>query len=94
MVVLNLSKCLTYSVHQAAVPDILGSTRYDFFNKTINILKQTADIYYNRIKEINCLTSFNKPEGSMFVMVRELEDFAYLCAGKKKSKDWFELIVI
>ncbi|XXG61433.1 hypothetical protein AAC387_Pa05g0052 [Persea americana] len=55
---------------QAAVPDILWGTKEDFFNKTINILKQTSDICYNQIKEINCLTCFNKPVGSMFLMVK------------------------
>lgn len=55
---------------QAALPDILGNTREDFFNKNINMLRQTAEICYNGIKEINCLTCSHKPEGSMFVMVK------------------------
>ncbi|XP_058100559.1 probable aminotransferase TAT2 [Magnolia sinica] len=54
---------------QGAIPQILGSTREDFFNKTIDILRQTADICLERIKEIDCITYPCKPEGSMSFMV-------------------------
>lgn len=55
---------------QGAIPQILGNTKEDFFNKTIEILRQTADICYDRIKDIDCITCPSKPEGSMFAMVK------------------------
>ncbi|XP_044465309.1 probable aminotransferase TAT2 [Mangifera indica] len=55
---------------QGAVPQILENTGEDFFAKTIDLLRVTADICYDRIKEIPCLTCPNKPDGSMFVMVK------------------------
>nr|GLL22886.1 tyrosine aminotransferase-like [Ipomoea trifida] len=55
---------------QGAVPDILQKTKPDFFPKIINILREAADICYDRIKEIPCITCPSKPEGSMFVMVK------------------------
>lgn len=57
-------------MHQGAVPQILENTGEDFFAKTIDLLRVTADICYDRIKEIPCLTCPNKPDGSMFVMVK------------------------
>ncbi|KAM7495087.1 hypothetical protein LguiB_029696 [Lonicera macranthoides] len=65
---------------QAAVPQILGETKPEFFSKIVKILRESADICYDRIKEIPCLTCPSKPEGSMFVMVKlnlsKLEDIA------------------
>ncbi|XP_008783141.1 nicotianamine aminotransferase 1-like [Phoenix dactylifera] len=55
---------------QGAIPHILEFTKDDFFNKIIDILRQTADICYEKIKEIGCITCPHKPEGSMFVMVK------------------------
>ncbi|KAF9590154.1 hypothetical protein IFM89_031758 [Coptis chinensis] len=55
---------------QGAVPHILEKTKEDFFNKIISLLRQSADICYDEIKDINCITCPHKPEGSMFVMVR------------------------
>ncbi|XP_052208078.1 probable aminotransferase TAT2 [Diospyros lotus] len=55
---------------QAAVPHILQQTEEVFFTKTINTLKQTADICCNKIKEIHCITCPHKPQGSMAVMVK------------------------
>ncbi|XP_050248358.1 tyrosine aminotransferase-like [Quercus robur] len=55
---------------QGAVPQILEKTGEDFFSKTINILREVAHICYERIQEIPCITCPNKPEGSMFVMVK------------------------
>eukprot|EP00262_Sarcandra_glabra_P000030 TRINITY_DN1002_c0_g2_i3.p1 TRINITY_DN1002_c0_g2~~TRINITY_DN1002_c0_g2_i3.p1 ORF type:complete len:474 (+),score=76.39 TRINITY_DN1002_c0_g2_i3:805-2226(+) len=55
---------------QAAVPQILQNTTEDFFNNILHILSQTADICYNRINEISCITCPHKPEGSMFAMVK------------------------
>ncbi|GLT41645.1 hypothetical protein SLA2020_156920 [Shorea laevis] len=55
---------------QGAVPQIIENTKEDFFNNIIGILRETADICYDRIKEIPCLSCPSKPEGSMFVMVK------------------------
>ncbi|KAL6975430.1 tyrosine transaminase [Sarracenia purpurea var. burkii] len=55
---------------QAAVPRILQETEKVFFQKTINILKQSLDICCKRIKEIPCITCPYKPEGAMSVMVK------------------------
>ncbi|KAK7855143.1 putative aminotransferase tat2, partial [Quercus suber] len=55
---------------QGAVPQILEKTGEDFFSKVIDILREAAHICYDRIMEIPCITCPNKPEGSMFVMVK------------------------
>ncbi|GLU06377.1 hypothetical protein SLE2022_234170 [Rubroshorea leprosula] len=55
---------------QGAVPEILDKTKDDFFSKIINITKEAAEICYDRLKEIHCITCPHKPEGSMFVMVK------------------------
>ncbi|KAF7805964.1 tyrosine aminotransferase-like [Senna tora] len=58
---------------QGAIPEIIENTEEEFFSKTIKILKDTAGICYDRIKEIPCLVCPNKPEGSMFLMVDQLK---------------------
>ncbi|XP_068659981.1 nicotianamine aminotransferase 1-like [Aristolochia californica] len=55
---------------QGALPEILENTTEDFFSKTIETLKITADICNNKIKEINCISCPKEPEGSMFLMVK------------------------
>lgn len=55
--------------HQGAVPQILEKTDEEYFSKIIGLLRETADICYDKIKEIPCITRPNKPEGSMFIMV-------------------------
>ncbi|EOX99489.1 hypothetical protein QUC31_014626 [Theobroma cacao] len=55
---------------QGAIPQIIENTKEDFFSKIICILREAADISYNRIEEIPCITCPKKPEGSMFVMVK------------------------
>ncbi|KAK6134917.1 hypothetical protein DH2020_031337 [Rehmannia glutinosa] len=55
---------------QGAVPQILENTPSDFFLKIVNTLRESAEICYNRSKEIPCITCPSKPEGSMFVMVK------------------------
>ncbi|KAG4386035.1 hypothetical protein JHK82_034510 [Glycine max] len=54
---------------QAAIPEILGKTKDDFLSKNLNILRETANIFYDLCKEIPCLTCPHKPEGAMCVMV-------------------------
>ncbi|XP_022738209.1 tyrosine aminotransferase-like [Durio zibethinus] len=55
---------------QGAIPQILEKTKDDFFAKIINLCSQAADICYDRLKEIPCITCPYKPEGSMFIMVK------------------------
>lgn len=58
------------SLIQGAVPQILEKTNEEYFSKVIGLLRETADICYDKIKEIPCITCPNKPEGSMFLMVK------------------------
>lgn len=55
---------------QAAVPRILQQTDEAFFTGTINTLKLSSDICYERIKDIPCITCPYKPEGSMALMAK------------------------
>ncbi|KAK8477958.1 hypothetical protein V6N11_070979 [Hibiscus sabdariffa] len=55
---------------QAAIPQILENTEEEFFSKIICTLRECADICYDKVEEIPCLTCPKKPEGSMFVMVK------------------------
>ncbi|ESR60472.1 putative aminotransferase TAT2 [Citrus sinensis] len=71
----SIKGCLNAASHpvtfiQAAVPRIVDETNEAFFAKIIGLLKETADICYERIKEIPCLTCPVKPQGAMFVMVK------------------------
>ncbi|PSS05693.1 Tyrosine aminotransferase [Actinidia chinensis var. chinensis] len=78
---------------QGALPQILGKTGDDFFSKIVNILREAADICYDRIKEIPCITCPSKPEGSMFVMVKlnlslleDIKDDIDFCAKLAKEE--------
>ncbi|KAH7860776.1 hypothetical protein Vadar_017867 [Vaccinium darrowii] len=41
-----------------------------FYSKIVNKLREAADVCYDLLKEIPCITCPTKPEGSMFVMVK------------------------
>ena len=58
-------------VCQGAIPNLLENTKEEFFQKTIKIIKESADICWEQLKGINAITCPSKPEGSMFVMVCE-----------------------
>ncbi|KAJ3686123.1 hypothetical protein LUZ61_015287 [Rhynchospora tenuis] len=58
------------TIIQGAVPQIIEKTEDDFFNNIIHILRDAAELCYNKIKDIKCITCPHKPEGSMFVMVK------------------------
>uniref|UniRef100_A0A1D1YIK5 nicotianamine aminotransferase n=1 Tax=Anthurium amnicola TaxID=1678845 RepID=A0A1D1YIK5_9ARAE len=66
---LNMSADPTTFI-QGAIPQIIENTKEDFYNKTISLLRQTAEICYTKIKEIDSIACPHKPEGSMFVMVK------------------------
>ncbi|TVU24788.1 hypothetical protein EJB05_27245, partial [Eragrostis curvula] len=55
---------------QGAIPQLLENTKQEFFNKTIDILREAADMCWEKLKDINCITCPSKPKGSMFVMVK------------------------
>ncbi|CAO1939425.1 unnamed protein product [Urochloa humidicola] len=55
---------------QGAIPHIMKNTNDEFFTKIIKLLKETAEICYNEVKEIKCFTCPGKPEGSFFMMVK------------------------
>ncbi|VAH13725.1 unnamed protein product [Triticum turgidum subsp. durum] len=55
---------------KGAIPELLENTKQEFFNKTVDILRQTADICWEKLKGICGITCPSKPEGSMFVMVK------------------------
>ena len=57
--------------YQAALPQILKNTEDKFFSRCIDVLRQDADIVYEKLKEIPCITCPSKPEGSMFIMVSD-----------------------
>lgn len=57
-------------MYQGALPQILERTTNGFFSTIINLLREDADVCYNRLKEIPCVTCPQKPEGSMSCMVR------------------------
>ena len=74
-------------VYQGAVPQIIEKTTDDFYSKIISILRETADTCFDRIKDIPCMTCPQKPEGSMFVMVRT-ENRKYYAASKYRVYDF------
>ncbi|KAM3406836.1 hypothetical protein ACQJBY_000723 [Aegilops geniculata] len=55
---------------KGAIPELLENTKQEFFDKTVEILKRTADICWEKLKGISGITCPSKPEGSMFVMVK------------------------
>ncbi|RVX16488.1 Nicotianamine aminotransferase B [Vitis vinifera] len=64
-----------------------------FFSNTIIILGECADIIHERIKDILCITCPQKPEGSMFVMVKlnlslleDIDDDVELCMKLSKEE--------
>lgn len=54
---------------QGAMPQIIERTKQSFFSNIIGIMREAADILYEMIKDIPCLTCPHKPEGSMVVLV-------------------------
>lgn len=55
---------------QGAIPQILENTKKDFFSKIIHLLREAADMCYDRIQDIPYITCPKRPEGSMFVMAK------------------------
>eukprot|EP00252_Welwitschia_mirabilis_P016091 TRINITY_DN3558_c0_g1_i2.p1 TRINITY_DN3558_c0_g1~~TRINITY_DN3558_c0_g1_i2.p1 ORF type:complete len:409 (-),score=70.46 TRINITY_DN3558_c0_g1_i2:326-1552(-) len=55
---------------QAAVPSILKETSEEFYKRTLDLLETAANICCDRIKKIEALSCYSKPQGSMFIMVK------------------------
>lgn len=56
-------------MYQAAIPQIFVKTTENFFLKALNMLREAADICWDKLKEIPCITCPCKPGGSMVAMV-------------------------
>nr|CAB3446485.1 unnamed protein product [Digitaria exilis] len=89
---------------QAAVPQIIANTNDDYFNKILNLLRNSADLCYGKIKEIRGIKCPHKPEGSMFVMVKldlscldDIQDDLDFCCRYENigsalgMKDWIRI---
>ncbi|PWA34508.1 tyrosine/nicotianamine aminotransferase, Pyridoxal phosphate-dependent transferase [Artemisia annua] len=71
----SIKSCLVITgepptVIQGAVPSIMKNTPDSFFMNINKLLKDAADMVYERLKEIPLVTCPHKPDGSMFVMVK------------------------
>ncbi|MFS8024145.1 putative nicotianamine aminotransferase [Helianthus anomalus] len=71
----SLKSCLTISadpptVIQGAIPHVIKNTPKSFFLNINKLLKEAADMFFEKIKEVPNVTCPHKPEGSMFAMVK------------------------
>ncbi|CAH8277168.1 unnamed protein product [Arabidopsis lyrata] len=55
---------------QGAMPDIIENTKEEFFASKLEMVRKCAEICYEEIMKIPCITCPCKPEGSMFTMVK------------------------
>ncbi|CAN8323536.1 unnamed protein product [Cochlearia groenlandica] len=67
--VLNMSTDAATFI-QGAIPDIIGNTKEEFFSSKLEKVRECAEICYEEITKIPCITCPCKPEGSMFTMVK------------------------
>ncbi|XP_062218890.1 nicotianamine aminotransferase 1-like [Phragmites australis] len=58
------------AIVQGAIPQIIANTDESFFTNAMNKMREAAEICYQKLKSIECVTCPHKPEGSMFVMVK------------------------
>ncbi|CAN6328899.1 unnamed protein product [Urochloa humidicola] len=58
------------AIVQAAIPQIIANTDETFFANAMNVMRETAEICYQKLNGIEGVTCPHKPEGSMFVMVK------------------------
>lgn len=61
---------------QGAIPQIIANTDEAFFTKAMGVMREAAEMCYQKLTEIECITCPHKPEGSMFVMAKL--DLSYL----------------
>ncbi|KAK1620286.1 hypothetical protein QYE76_025803 [Lolium multiflorum] len=55
---------------QGALPQIIANTDKAFFENAMDVMRKTAEICYQKLMDIECITCPHKPDGSMFVMVK------------------------
>ncbi|XP_010450440.1 PREDICTED: tyrosine aminotransferase [Camelina sativa] len=55
---------------QGAMPDIIGNTKEEFFSSKLEMVRKCAEICYEELMKIPCITCPCKPEGSMFTLVK------------------------
>uniref|UniRef100_A0A0E0MGA6 Aminotransferase class I/classII large domain-containing protein n=1 Tax=Oryza punctata TaxID=4537 RepID=A0A0E0MGA6_ORYPU len=70
---------------QGAIPQLIENTKEEIFEKIVDVLRQTTDICWEKVKGISCITCPSKPEGTMFVVVKL--DLSYL-HGIKHDMDF------
>lgn len=59
-----------FHLSQGAIPEILGNTKEEFFSVKLEKMRECAEICYEEIMKIPCISCPSKPEGSMFTMVK------------------------
>ncbi|KAJ1265851.1 hypothetical protein BS78_08G105700 [Paspalum vaginatum] len=57
------------AIVQGAVPQIIANTEETFFTNVMKVMRETAEMCYQKLKAIKWVTCHHKPEGSMFVML-------------------------
>ncbi|XP_040376492.1 nicotianamine aminotransferase 1-like [Oryza brachyantha] len=72
---------------QGALPEILAKTEEAFFSEALGVVRQAAEICYEKLRGIECIACPHKPEGSMFVMAKldlsrldGIEDDVHFCS--------------
>jgi len=68
---------------QGAMPDIIGNTKEEFFSSKLEMVKKCAEICYEELMKIPCITCPCKPEGSMFTMVMNRHEPDYSLVNLK-----------
>ncbi|WVZ90754.1 hypothetical protein U9M48_037025 [Paspalum notatum var. saurae] len=58
------------AIVQGAVPQIIANTDETFFTNVMKVMRETAEMCYQKLKATKGVTCHHKPEGSMFVMVK------------------------
>ncbi|RXH68733.1 hypothetical protein DVH24_031066 [Malus domestica] len=86
---------------QGAIPQMFERTKDVFFSNIIGLLREAADLLYEMVKEIPCLTCPNKPQGSMVVLVKlnlssleDIDDDIQFCLKLAKEESVIVLPVL
>ncbi|KAJ3681094.1 hypothetical protein LUZ60_015583 [Juncus effusus] len=76
------------SIVQAAVPSIMSNSHEEFHKNVIKLLESSADMLFNRIRQIETLNCPSRPQGSMFIMVEvSTKDLAGIEDDKDFSRE-------
>lgn len=78
---------------QGAIIEVIEKTKEEFFLKILNLLREGAETWCSKIKEIPCFACPSKPEGAMFAMVKldlslleDIEDDLDFCLKLSKEE--------